>query len=344
MKQTNLGNTGLSVSELAFGGIPIQRLGEDEAIRVVRRCLDLGVTFLDTANGYSTSEERIGKAIAGRRDGLVLATKSGARDPQTFREHLELSFRRLGVEHIDLLQFHNVSTQQHYEQVTAPGGLLEIARQYQAAGRIGHIGVTSHSREMALELIASGHFETLMFPFSLLSPEPLEKIIPLCRERGVAFVAMKPMAGGFLENATLAFKYLRQFPSVIPVVGVQSCREIEEIVSIMEGPAALSTAEQAEIERLRREMDQVYCRSCDYCQPCQQGIGISSVLRMKSFAKRFPSERFFGEWGTSVVGKAETCIECGECETRCPYHLPIRDMIKENIAWYYEQKKLRDAQ
>ena len=80
MKTVRLGKTGLQVSRIGFGGIPIQRLVEPEAIRLVRRSLELGMTFFDTANGYSTSEERIGKALAGRRDQAIIATKTPARD------------------------------------------------------------------------------------------------------------------------------------------------------------------------------------------------------------------------------------------------------------------------
>jgi len=343
VRKIRLGKTGLLVSELGFGGIPIQRLGEEEAVRVVQRCLDLGLTFLDTASSYTTSEERIGKAIAGRRDGLVLATKSGARDAATCREHLELSLQRLGVEHIDLFQFHNVSTEEHYEQVMAPGGLLEVARQAQAAGRVGHIGVTSHNLDMAIKLVASGEFETLMFPFCLVTPEPLEKLIPLCRQRDVAFLGMKPLGGGLLENVTLAIKYLRQFPDLLPVAGVQACWEIEEIVAAMEGPAAFTEAERAEGERLRRELGARFCRGCDYCQPCPQEIHISVVLRLRGFARRSPLEQVFGEWGQSLIARAAECAECGECETRCPYRLPIREMLADHVAWYSEARSRYEA-
>jgi len=340
MRKIRLGKTGLMVSELGFGGIPIQRLNDDEAIRVVRRCLDLGVTFLDSANSYTTSEGRIGKAILGRREGLVLATKSGARDPQTCREHLALSFQRLGVEHIDLFQFHNVSTQEHYERIVAPGGMLAVVREAQADGRIGHIGVTSHNLDMALKLVRSGHFETLMFPFCCVTPEAAEELIPLCREHDVAFIAMKPMGGGLLENASLAFKYLRQFPDVLPLVGVQSVAEIEEIVAIMEGPASLSAGEQIELQRLRQELGTRFCRGCDYCQPCPQGISISMMMRLHSHAKRFHVDRFYGQEMQSLVARIETCADCGDCESRCPYQLAIRETLRANAAWYREQMAL----
>src|SRR5512136_1642005 len=307
MRQIRLGKTNLMVSELGFGGIPIQRLDDAEAVRVVRRCLDLGVTFLDSANSYTTSEERIGQAIAGRREGLVIATKSGARDAKTCREHLELSFRRLGVEHIDLFQFHNISTEERYQQVVASGGMLEVVREAQAAGRVGHVGVTSHSLKMALTLVASEHFETLMFPFCFVTPEATRELIPLCRQHDVAFIAMKPMGGGLIEDASLAFKYLRQFPDVLPLVGVQSTAEIEEVVSVMEGPTGFSAQEQAEIQRVSQKLGTRFCRGCDYCQPCPQDISISMVMRLRSHAKRFHVDRFYGDEMRATVERAATC-------------------------------------
>ena len=337
MRQVRLGKTGLMVSEVGFGGIPIQRLDDDAAVAVVRRCLDLGVTFLDTAHGYGPSEARIGQAIRGRREGLILASKSPARDGATFSQHLEQSLQRLGVDYIDLYQFHNVSSQEEFEQTIAPGGPLEVAREARAAGRIGHIGVTSHSRELAIAMVESGLFETVMFPFNFITQEPLERLIPACRQHDVGFIAMKPMGGGMLENATIAFKWLRQYPDLVPIAGVEAVGEMEEIVAIMEGPAAMTAAERAEMQRLTNELGTRFCRRCDYCQPCPQGIRISTLMTMKSFLKRFPPERFFAMMD-EVIAKAEGCEDCGDCESRCPYELPIRAIMHENMAQYAEKR------
>lgn len=343
MRVFELGKTGLMVSGVGFGGIPIQRLSDDQAVGVVRSCLELGVNFLDTAHGYGTSEERIGKAITGQREGLILASKSPGRDAKTFCEQMELSFQRLGVEYIDLYQFHNISKQEDYERLVFKGGALEAAREAKAAGRIGHIGVTSHKLNTATELVKSELFETLMFPFNYITSEPAEELIPLCQKHNVGFIAMKPMGGGLLENANLCFKYLRQFSGVVPVVGIQSREEIKEIVSIVESGDNLNETEKSDIARMCRELGNRFCRACDYCQPCPQEIPISMIMRLKSAVKRFPDERFYGEWGQKMVEKAETCTDCGECESRCPYELPIRDMMKENVAWYHEQMALYQA-
>ncbi len=222
-------------------------------------------------------------------------------------------------------------------QVLASGGPLDIAREAKAAGRIGHIGVSSHSLELALEMVTSGNFETLMFPLNFVTDEAVAKLLPACRENDVGFIAMKPLGGGVLDNATLDFKYLRQFPDVVSVPGIEKTSQIEEIVSIMEGPAELTAEEQAEMERIRREVGTRFCRRCGYCEPCPQGVSITVMMHLRSFAKRFSAEMVFGDWGREIVAKVDACADCGECEASCPYALPIREVIAENVVWYQEE-------
>ena len=334
MKTVRLGKTGLEVSRVGFGGIPIQRLTEAEAVRVVQRCLELGVTFLDTANGYSTSEERIGKAIAGRREQVIIATKTAARDRATAWEHLELSLKRLNVETIDLWQLHNVSAIETYEQVLGPGGAMEAAQRALEAGRVRHIGMSSHSMDVALKAVPSGHFETIQFPFNFVTSEPAERLLPLAQKYDVGFIAMKPLGGGLLSDANLCIKYLLQFDSVVPDPGIEKVEEIEEIAAIVAGPWGLAPQERREIGRIRAEVGTRFCRRCDYCQPCQQGVHISTVMTLRSVWKRLPAERMVTGWIAEGMESARNCIECGECEEKCPYHLPIREMIVENIKFY----------
>ncbi|NIN64943.1 MAG: aldo/keto reductase [Anaerolineae bacterium] len=336
MRGIRLGKTGLTVSAVGFGGIPIQRLTEQEAVEVVRHCLDLGITFLDTANGYSTSEERIGKAIAGRRDGLVLATKTGAREGNEVASHLALSLERLGVETVDLYQFHGVSSDEDYRKVVAPGGPLEVVREAQASGQVRHIGLTSHSMQIALKAVQSGHFETIMFPFNFVANEAAQELIPVALERGLAFIAMKPLAGGALDDAVLAFKYLRQFPEILPIPGIERAGEIEEIVEIMEGPVELEPEERDRIRSLQAELGQRFCRRCGYCQPCPEGVSIQLMMIIDSFIKRMPAASVFAQCADVVDGIAD-CTECGECEEKCPYQLPIRDMLQEHAELFRKE-------
>ncbi len=334
MKTTRLGKTELEVSRVGFGGIPIQRLTEDEAVKVVRRCIDLGITFLDTANAYTTSEERIGKAIAGRREQLVIATKTGARDKQTALEHLENSLRCLRMETIDLWQFHNVSSAEAYEEILGPGGAMEAAQEALQAGKVRHVGVTAHSMDMALKMVPTGLFETLQFPFNFVTNEPADELLPLVEKHDLGFIAMKPFAGGMLADARLAIKYLLQFDVAVPDPGIETVDEITKIVDIVNGPWGLTPQERQAIADFRAQAGTRFCRRCEYCQPCPQDVRISTIMNLPSFLKRFSREKLSEGWVAEAMQTGENCIECGECEEKCPYHLPIREMIAENLALY----------
>jgi len=337
VKSIRLGQTGLEVSRIGFGGIPIQRLSEAQAIRVVQRCLDLGVTFLDTANSYTTSEERIGKALAAstiRRGDLIIATKTAARDGTTAQEHLELSLRRLGTEVIDIWQFHHVSDVETYEQVVGPGGALEIALDARQSGKIKHIGITSHSLDMALKAVASGLFETIQFPFNYVTCEAADELLPLAQQHDVGFIAMKPFGGGLLHDARLSIKYLLQFATVLPDPGIETCEEIEEIVAIVDGPWELTAEEQLAIERLRIEVGSRFCRRCQYCLPCPEGVSIPLILHLQGYWRRFPRQTFLEGWIAHAAESGANCVQCGECEEKCPYQLPIREMLEENLEFY----------
>ena len=331
------------VTRLGFGGIPIQRLTEETAVDVVKRCLDLGINFIDTANGYSTSEERIGKAIAGRRDQVILATKSFKRTNEDVAKDIELSLERLGVDNIDLFQFHQVFDQKAMDTVLEPGGLMSVVEEFKEKGKIKHIGVTSHSLDTAIELVKTDRFETMQFPFNFITTEASDDLLGLCKQHDVGFIAMKPLGGGMLGNATLCFKYLQQFPDVVPIPGIETSAEIEEIMSVYQGSPELSPDEIAEMERLREELGTRFCRRCGYCQPCTEEIAIPTVMIADSFGRRLPEKRFFHEGMEKVIMKARECSDCGECEERCPYDLPIREIIAERADWYEEEKRKFDA-
>ena len=339
MEKIRLGRTNLMVTRLGFGGIPIQRVSEDEAVAVVRRCLDLGINYIDTANAYTTSEGRIGKAISGRKEKPIIATKSTSRSREGVEEHLKQSLKQLGVEYIDIYQFHNVSDFNNLEMVLDPKGPMAVVEEAKKKGVVKHIGITSHQIDVAKEAVKSGRFETIMFPFNFITNEPADELLPLAREHDVGFIAMKPMAGGMLDNATIAFKYLLQFPDVVPIPGIEKIHEIDEIVQILAGSWEMTEAEQQEIQRMRDELGTRFCRRCDYCQPCPEEINISMVLNSQGLAKRLPPERIFGERFGEILEKASDCTECGECEEKCPYHLPVREMISEHVKWFQEAKR-----
>jgi predicted aldo/keto reductase-like oxidoreductase len=276
------------------------------------------------------SEERIGKAIAGRREQVILAPKGWDMD------HIETSLKRLNTDYIDLWQFHGLSTFDDLEEVVAPGGLLEKAQEALWAGKVRHIGFSSHSLKVALKAVASGHFETVQFPLNFVSNEAADGLVSLAKEHDVGFIAMKPFAGSRIKDANLAIKYLLQFENAVPDPGIEKVGEIEEIVDIVNSGAwELTDQERQEMKELRTRVGTRFCRQCRYCMPCPQGVHICGVLYLAILWELWPSDWFFSwRYVNNAVESAKNCIQCGECEEKCPYQLPIREMIVENMAFY----------
>jgi predicted aldo/keto reductase-like oxidoreductase len=332
MRQVRFGKTGLMVSEIAFGGIPIERVSTAEAVDVVRRAISLGVNFIDTANGYTDSEEKIGLAIKDMpRESLVLATKSMANDKKTLLEHLDLSLKRLQTDYIDIYQLHNVTSQEDYDQRFAEGGAYEGLMEAIRAGKVRFPGFTSHSVSFALKMMKEEKFASVQLPFNFVDDEALAEAIPLAKELDMGFIAMKPFGGGMLNNAGLTLRHLMQFESVVPDPGIEKLSEIEEIARVVEAREPFSDADAEEIARLREELGAVWCHRCNYCQPCPQKIDISSALTIESFIKRVPFHRTF-KLNAAKMKNAASCTGCRACVGRCPYKLDIPALIKQKLA------------
>ena len=334
VKEKIFGRTGLKIKTLGFGGIPIQRISEEESIQVVRRCYELGMNYFDTARAYSVSEERIGKALEDVRDEVILATKSGKRTAEEVEKELETSLKNLRTDYIDVYQLHNVTYQEQWDQVRGPGGAMEAMNKAKEEGKIRHISVTSHNPDLALDLVRSGLFETLMIPYNYLTPKPAEKLLPLCQELNVGTIIMKPFGGGAFSNANTALKYVFNNPDTDLVIpGVLSIDEVEENFDVWNGDLSLTSEELELIEYDKKELGSQFCRGCNYCQPCPQDIPISYILRAeKQMLRRMGWSDSRVEGLKKAFEKAETCIECGSCESRCPYELPVIKLLPEAMA------------
>ena len=332
MEKIRFGKTGLLLSRVAFGGIPIMRVPKEAAVRLVRETVDMGVNFIDTAHGYADSEEKIGEAIKGmKRDELIIATKSPANDKKTFNEHLELSLKRLGTDYIDIMQLHNIGSVEKRDECFAPGGAYEGLMEAVKAGKARFPGFSTHSLELCIEIMKSGKFDSVQFPFNFIDDAAAKEAVPLAKELDIGFIAMKPMGGGRLADAGLAFRYLLQFESIIPDPGIEKIEEIREIAQLVKEKPPFTAKDKEAIEKLRAEFGATWCHRCDYCQPCPQGIDISWVLAAESCRKRFTLERFKLMLGQPIE-KAKTCLHCGKCVSRCPYHLDVPALLKESIA------------
>ncbi|MCL2244170.1 MAG: aldo/keto reductase [Treponema sp.] len=331
MEKTRFGKTELMVSKVAFGGIPVMRVPKDEAAKLIRETVDLGINFIDTAHGYADSEEKIGHGIKGlKREELIIATKSPANDKKTFNEQLDLSLKRLGTDYIDIMQIHNIGSIEKRDAVFAPGGAYEGLQEAVKTGKVRFPGFSSHSLELCIEMMKTGKFASVQFPFNFIDNTAAKEVIPLAKELDMGFIAMKPMGGGRLESAELAFRYLMQFDNIIPDPGIEKIEEIREIAQIIEKKQTITAEDKEKINKLRAEFGSTWCHRCDYCQPCPQNIDISWVLCAESCEKRFTKERF-KLMLAQPVEKARTCLQCRECVKRCPYHLDIPELIKLNI-------------
>jgi predicted aldo/keto reductase-like oxidoreductase len=329
-----LGKSNLSVTRIGFGGIPIQRLTEKQTVQLLRYALEAGINWIDTATGYGTSEERIGKALQGRsREAVLLFTKGPAHEPAAIRQQIELSLQRLQSPYLDLYQFHIVPSPEVW-QAMQENGTIETVLEYQRRGVIRHVGASAHTREAALAVIEHPAVEVLQYPFNFIVEEEGCEILEACRRRQVGFIAMKPFAGGALENAAACIRFLLQYPDLVTDPGFQRPEEIDEVLALAREKAPLDAQDRALIARLRAELGQRFCRRCGYCSPCPSKVDIISLMTMDSIIKRFPPSRLAEGWIGAAGRSAELCTECGECEDKCPYKLPIMTEIRRGAeAW-----------
>ncbi len=328
MEYRILGKTGLKISRLGFGGIPIQRIDAEGTKVLMQQLLEAGVNFLDTARGYTVSEEYLGYALEGIREDFVLATKSMARTKEAMAADIDISLKNLRTDHIDLYQVHNATPEQ-LQQVVAPGGALEALLEAKAAGKIGHIGLTSHSLDTFRMALDMDWVETFMFPYNIVETQA-EKLIAEAAKRNVAFICMKPLAGGAIEDATLALRYICANDAVTVVIpGMADPRELTQNISAVEDTAPITVEEKAAFLAVRNQLGTQFCRRCNYCQPCAAGINISGAFLFDGYLQRYGLADWAKSRYASMDKHASDCIGCGACEARCPYSLPIRDMLKK---------------
>lgn len=331
MNTVTLGRTGISVVQNQFGALPIQRISKDEAVALVHRAYDGGMRFFDTARAYSDSEEKLGVAFEGMRDKVYIASKTMAKTPGEFWEQLDTSLANLHTDYLDIYQFHCV------DQVWAPGdgsGMYECMLQAKEQGKIRHIGVTAHKLEVAFDLVNSGLYETLQYPFSYLASEREHELVALCKQKDVGFLAMKGLAGGLITRSDAAMAYIAQFDNVLPIWGIQRESELDEWLSYFKDTPQMTSELQAFVVKEREQLAGNFCRGCGYCLPCTADIIINQCARMSLMLRRAPSKAWLTPQMQAEMAKVRDCTECGICMTRCPYGLDIPNLLKRNYEDY----------
>lgn len=333
MAQVTLGKTGITVEKNSFGALPIQRITQEEAVKLLRKAYDNGVTFFDTARWYTDSEVKLGEAFDGMRERVYIATKTGAKTAEAFWEDLNTSLKNLRTDYIDIYQFHNPAFCPRPEDGT---GLYEAMLEAKKKGMIRHIGITNHRLNVAHEAVESGLYETLQFPFCYLATEKDIELVQKCKEADMGFIAMKALSGGLITNSAAAYAFLAQYDNVLPIWGVQRESELDEFLSYIDNPPAMTEELAAVIRHDREELLGDFCRGCGYCMPCPVGIEINNCARMSLLIRRSPSAAQLTPEAQEKMKKIENCLHCGQCKSKCPYGLDTPALLEKNYKDYCE--------
>ncbi len=333
MNRIRLGRTNLMAGRSGFGALPIQRIGIQEAGRLLRKAYDRGINFFDTARAYTDSEEKIGAALADVRERIIIATKTGAEDRKTFFAHLETSLRHLKTDYIDLYQLHNPKALPDPDD---PEGLYRALLEAKDKGMIRFIGLTNHRLDVAVAAVDSGLYDTVQYPLSLLSNDKDLGLVSLCEKKDVGLIAMKALSGGLINNGKAAFVFLRQYRNILPIWGVQKESELEEFLACEQNPPPLDEAMWQIINEFRTELSAEFCRGCGYCLPCPAQIQIPTAARMALFLNRAVYQNYLTDEWREQMELIEKCIDCGHCRKHCPYELDTPNLLKRNLLAYRE--------
>ena len=333
MEMIKLGKTGIVTNKNGFGALPIQRISDEDAVYLLRKAYDAGVTFFDTARFYTDSEHKLGLAFEGMRDKVFIASKTAAVTPDAFWKDLETTLTNLKTDYLDLYQFHNPA---FCPTLIDGSGVYECMLKAKEQGKIRHIGITNHRLNVAREAIVSGLYETLQFPFCYLATEDDLKLVSMCKEANVGFIAMKALSGGLINNSAAAYAYIAQFDNVLPIWGVQRESELDEFLSYIDNPPVMNDEIRELIEKDREQLLGEFCRGCGYCMPCPAGIEINNCARMSLMIRRAPSAAQLTPAMQEKMMKIENCLNCGQCVKKCPYHLDTPNLLKKNLQDYKE--------
>ena len=331
MEKIELGQTGMIVNKIGFGALPLQRSDEKDAVRFLKKAYNNGINFFDTARAYTNSEERIGKALSDVRENIYIASKTKSTTPEEVWKDLETSLKNLKTDYIDLYQFHNPP---FCPKPNDEHGIYDVFLEAKEEGLIKHIGITSHKHSLANKEIKSGLFETMQYPFSYLSDEKDFRILDLCMENNMGFIAMKALSGGLIKNSKAAYAFIEEYPEVVPIWGIQKESELDEFLKWGEINPRMDDEIKEVIRKDKEELQGDFCRGCAYCQPCREDIQISMCARMSLWIRRFPTEPYLTKEYQEMMSKIEDCKECGDCIKRCPYELNIPELLKENYKDY----------
>ena len=331
-----MGRTNLEVTKWALGGIPLSTMmgGKDEETihQVYNTALDYGINLVDTSRVYMDSETQIGEVLKTRRKECIIATKSHSRSCDAVMADLEESLRELQTDKIEIYQMHELYPDE-VPAVMGKGGALEAFKKARDQGMIDFIGLTSHHVDLAVDLMKTGEFDTVMVPFNVIEREPEKKLLALARSLDIGTLVMKPLAGGAIRNIEKAFRFYNAYPVDVILNGVATLEELLGNLKHAENTAPLTPKELKAFEDEVAPLGKDFCRRCSYCMPCQNDIIIPvfiHVMWQKMQGRRYEDlSELDQKMGRNLMVWWQACEECGQCEKKCPYDLPTIKRKKE---------------
>jgi predicted aldo/keto reductase-like oxidoreductase len=323
---------GLNIMRMGMGGIPIQKLTAERADRLLERAIAAGINFFDTARAYTDSESKFGRVLPRFRNKVVIASKSFSRDAAAMLRDIDFSLRQLRTDYIDIYQCHNIASEADLARVLADDGALAALVKAQEAGKIRHIGLSGHKPPLVIKALSQFPFATIQIPCNFMETESLAELVPLARERRVLLIAMKPIGGGNIREIHLNFRFIFNHGIDIAIPGMDSEKQILENVAALNDLSPLSHIES---ERLQKEKDRLgsdFCRRCEYCMPCPQGLPISFLHVLKNYYFLYDLKDWVWERLGALAKSYPDCLACGECVKKCPYQLDMPAIFSRTWA------------
>lgn len=344
MEKRILGRTNFEVSVIGFGGIPVQNVDKEMAYELLKEAYNQGINFIDTARGYRDSEALLGYALGKvGRDKFILATKSMGRTYDSILKELHISLKELNTDYIDLFQFHNVSSQEDLDTILGENGALKAIKEYKEKGIIREIGITSHSVDILDIAIDTGEFSTIQYPYNPVERQG-EDVFKKAKENNIGNIIMKPLAGGAIPKGELCLRFILENDNVTTAIpGMDSIEQVRENANAGKDIRPLNDREREDLMEEASTLGEEFCRRCNYCSPCSVGISIPTQFLMEGYYTRYNLE----DWAISRYEdmdiNAGDCIECRDCEPRCPYDLPIIKMLQrvDDILGNSKEKELQ---
>jgi predicted aldo/keto reductase-like oxidoreductase len=355
LQKRKLGRTNLEVSVIGFGAMWLPELKADECVKVVKRAIELGINYFDTARNYGDSEEKLGLALQDSRDKCVIASKTGSRTKEESLEHLKKSLEALKTDRMDILQLHGIDDSETLRKALSAGGAIDTCKKARAKGLVDFIGISSHRPKILVEAIKTGEFDVVLVPLNVVTRQPTEELLPLAKEHDVGVVVMKPLAMKVANMLTWkyspSFSLLSEDPDLATFLGADTtsrvrnalrfilAQDISTIVpgfkNVKEVEVAAKIGEEYKELTLKEEnlfkanLENNHCRDCGLCLPCPRKLNIPAILRFYDLDRIYNLKNWARKLYSGLEVKADECDNCGICEPKCPYHVSIRKSLAE---------------